>query len=122
MTQSFDSSLSTEKDWVRFQIGDTNDEGMYIEDESIQYFINDSSKEDAVIQSIEYIITQLSSPDTRLDWLTVSYADAREGYENLLLRKRNELGIQSVSFGTTNITYPWRVDTAQTDGDYNENE
>ena len=122
MTQSFDSSLGTDKDWVRFHIADTNSEGMYIDDETIQYFINDSSKEQAVITCIHNIIAQLSAPDTKLDWLTVNYADARKGYENLLIRKKQELGITSGATLTSSAATGWRVDSKQTDGDYNENE
>ena len=117
MTQVFDNTIATEKDWVRFQIGDTNSDGMYIDDETINYFIDLNSKEQAVIDSLKYIITQLSAPNTKIDWLTVSYQDAREGYEKMLADKKKELGINSISFSTNNNTV-WRADSDQTDGDY----
>jgi len=118
MTQSFDSSIASDKDWVRFHIADTNTEGMYLDDETINYFINDSSKQQAVITCINHIIAQLSSPDTKLDWLTVSYEKARVGYEKLLARKKKEFGISSGVSMSSSFASRFRADSNQTDGDY----
>ena len=118
MTQTFDSSLSSDKDWVRFHIADTNTDGMYIDDETINYFINDSSKQQAVITCIDNIIAQLSSPDTKLDWLSVSYEQARVGYEKLLARKKKEFGISGGVSMSSSFASRYRADSDQTDGDY----
>jgi len=118
MTATFDPTIATETDWVRFQIGDTDTNGMYLEDETIDYFINLNSKEQAVIDCIENIIAQLSAPSTKLDWLTVDYSQAREGYEKLLLRRKQTLGITNGASFSLVTSHPWREDSAQTDGDY----
>ena len=117
MTETFDPTISRDQDWVRFQIGDTDTNGMYIQDETINYFIDLNSKEQAVIDSLKYIITQLSAPNTKIDWLTVSYQEARAGYESMLKNKQKELGISSVSIATSNKKI-WREDSDQTEGDY----
>ena len=119
MTVSFDPTISTDKDWVRFQIADTNEEAYFIEDETIQYFITLNSKEQAVIDCIKHIIGRLSRPDFKLDWMSISDQDAaREGYEKLLEDKKGELGITGGVTFSTEIYSPYRADSNQTDGDY----
>lgn len=114
MTFSFTPALSTDTDLVRFHIGDTNSDGHYLENETIQYFVTNYDVSTAVIQCIRYIITQLSQPNFRLDWLTVSNEQARAGYENLLRQKAIELGISlSGAVATSTISLPYRADSYQ---------
>jgi hypothetical protein len=118
MSFSFDPSLGDSVSWVRFMIGDTDSNGYYLQDESIQYWITAGSKEQAVIDCIENIIAQLSTPTTKLDWLSVDYSQARAGYEELLKRMKQKLGkTNGVTFGQVTHT-PYRADSKQTDGDY----
>lgn len=118
MSFSFDPSLGDSVSWVRFMIGDTDSNGYYLQDESIQYWITAGSKEQAVIDCIENIIAQLSMPTTKLDWLSVDYSTARAGYEALLKRMKQKLGkTNGVTFGQVTHT-PYRADSKQTDGDY----
>ena len=118
MSFSFDASLGDSVSWVRFMIGDTDSNGYYLQDESIQYWITAGSKEQAVIDCIENIIAQLSMPTTKLDWLSVDYSTARAGYEALLKRMKQKLGkTNGVTFGQVTHT-PYRADSKQTDGDY----
>jgi hypothetical protein len=118
MSFSFDPSLGDSVSWVRFMIGDTDSNGYYLQDESIQYWITSGSKEQAVIDCIENIIAQLSMPTTKLDWLSVDYSTARAGYEALLKRMKQKLGkTNGVTFGQVTHT-PYRADSKQTDGDY----
>jgi hypothetical protein len=119
MTFNFNASLVDDLSWVRFQIADTDSAGYYLQDETIQYLIDDTSKKQAVIDCIENIIAQLSAPTTKLDWLTVDYSQARAGYEALLKRKKQSLGITGGASLTLVTSHPWRADSDQTDGDYN---
>lgn len=100
MTFTFATDLSTSLAKVRFHIGDTNTNGAYLADETINALVtSEGSVGGAVIACIKYIITQLSSPDFRLDWMSVSNAEARKGFENLLKQKAQEFGIS-----TTGVT------------------
>jgi hypothetical protein len=121
MSYSFDPSLGDDVSWVRFVIGDTDSNGYYLQDETIQYLIDAETKEQAVIDCIEHIITQLSAPTTKLDWLTVDYSTARAGYEKRLEDAKQKYGITNgVSFAQVTYT-PWRADSKQEDGVYTLN-
>ena len=118
MTFTFLSTLATDLALVRFHIGDTNTDGYYLEDETINYFLTNHDIGTAVIRCIQYIITQLSQPNFRLDWLTVSNEQARAGYENLLKQKAMELGISlSGVTASSTISLPYRADSYQDSDD-----
>lgn len=118
MTFTFTPGLSTDTDLVRFHIGDTNTDGHYLEDETINYFLTNYDVATAVIRCIQYIITQLSTPNFRLDWLTVSNEMARAGYETLLKSKALELGISlSGVVASSTISLPYRADSYQDSAD-----
>jgi hypothetical protein len=114
MTFTFDTSLATDLALVRFHCGDTNSAGHYLEDETITYFLTNYDVATAVVQCIKYIITQLSTPNFRQDWLTVDNATARAGYETLLKSKALELGVSlsGVTVSST-ISLPYRADSYQ---------
>lgn len=117
MTYTYDPALSTDVSLVRFHIGDNHDEGHYLNDGEIQYFVTNGSLGEAVVKCIRYIITQLSQPDFSQDWLSVSNAQARQGFENLLKLKQQEFGVSSAIASAT-ISLPSRADSYQTDSDY----
>lgn len=123
MTFTFDATLSTNLALVRFEIGDTGNDGHYLEDETINYFLTNSSVGQAVVSCVEYIITQLSQPNFRLDWLSVSNEQARAGFESILKQKRQKYGIYTSTVSTV-ISNPHRADsyeklaTANDDGEY----
>ena len=113
MSYSFDASLADDVSLVRFHVGDNSPEGHFLEDETIQYFVTSGTVGSAVIASIKYIITQLSKPDFRLDWMAVSnMAAAREGYEKLLAQKIIEFGLHAYA-ATSTISQPYRADSKQ---------
>lgn len=112
MTFTFDVSLTTDLALVRFHVGDTSEEGHFLEDETIQYFVTNYSLGEAVVQCISHIITQLSVPNFNLDWLNVSVAEARKGYETLLASKKVEFGISRI-VPTATISLPYRADSNQ---------
>ena len=114
MTFTFDPSLSDDLALVRFHIGDTSSDGHYLEDETIEYFVDGYDLATAVIRCIQYIITQLSQPNFRLDWLTVSNEQARDGYEKLLKQKALEFGISLTGVtASSTISLPYRADSYQ---------
>jgi hypothetical protein len=114
MTFTYDASLSDNVSLVRFHIGDNKVEGHYLEDEEIQHFITAGSVGSAVVVCIKYIISQLSQPDFKKDWLSVSREAAREGYEKLLKNKSQEFGISLSNLtATATISQPYRSDSYQ---------
>ncbi len=115
MTFTYDENLATDLALVRFHIGDTNVNGAYLQDATIDALVtSEGSVGAAAIASIKYIITQLSVPDFKLDWMTVSNEQARAGYEALLTRKAQEFNI-SVSgiVASAVIGLPTRADSLQ---------
>ena len=117
MTFTFDASLGDDVSLVRFHIGDNNVDGYYLEDETIQYFVTAGSVGSAVIACIKYIISQLSKPDFRLDWMAVSdMKSARAGYEDLLNKKVAEFGLPLYTASST-ISLPYRADSKQDSDD-----
>lgn len=114
MTYTFNAALADDVSLVRFHVGDTNTDGHYLEDETIQYFVTNYGVSKAVVRCIVYIITQLSQPNFRLDWLSVSNEQAREGYEKLLKQKAIELGVSlSGAVASASISLPMRADSYQ---------
>lgn len=113
MTFTFATDLSTDLAKVRFHIGDTNSAGAYLADETISALLTiQGSVGGASLACIRYIITQLAKPDFRLDWMSVSNAEARKGFELLLKQKAQEFGISSTgAVMTSEITYAHRADS-----------
>ena len=120
MTYTFDAELGTDLALVRFHIGDTNENGAYLADETIDALVtSEGSVGGAAIASIKYIITQLSSPNFKLDWLSVSNEMAREGFEKLLVTKSQEFGVAlSGLTASATISLPSRADSFQDDNVY----
>jgi len=115
---TFDSTLSTDLAKVRFEIGDTNEKGHYLEDETITYFLTGSIGQ-AVVSCLEYIITQLSIPDFRLDWMSVTNGQARAAFENMLKLKCQKYGISQGAVMTSSISHAHRADSFENeDGVY----
>jgi hypothetical protein len=113
MTFTFATDLSTDLALVRFHIGDTDSDGYFLADETITALLTSSgSVGGAVIASLRYIVSQLSRPDFRADWLSVSNASARQGYLALLAEKRGEFGLSAI---TASATHVYRADSDQTE-------
>lgn len=115
MTFTFDNTLATDLALVRFHIGDTSSDGAYLADETITALLtSEGSVGGAVVACIKYIITQLSSPDFKEDWLSVNHAEARKGFQELLRQKAQEFEINlSGITTTTTISQPYRADSHQ---------
>lgn len=113
-TFTFDNTLASDLALVRFHIGDTEEEGNYLWDETIEALItSEGSVGGAVIACIKYILTQLSSPDFKKDWLEVTKSSARRGFETLLRIKSQEFGISLGATATASIGKPYRDDSYQ---------
>ena len=114
MTFTYDPALSTNTSLVRFHIGDTSSDGAFLADETINYFVTNYSVGESVVRCIQYIITQLSQPDFKLDWMSVSNKEARAGYEKMLKEKAQEFGIRlSKLTPTSTISQTYRADSYQ---------
>lgn len=120
MTYTFDVALATDLAKVRFHIGDTNENGAYLADETITALLtSEGSVGGAVVACIKFIITQLSSPNFKLDWLSVSNEQARQGFEDMLIKKSQEFGIAlSGLSASATVSLPSRADSDQTDNVY----
>lgn len=119
MSFSFDEALADDVSLVRFHIGDTETDGHFLADETISYWLTASgSVGTTVVRCIEYIITQLSVPNFRLDWMRVDNEAARKGYENMLKTKKQELGVTSGSTSVAYMELPSRADSDQEDNTY----
>lgn len=117
MSFSFDPTLGDDVSLVRFHCGDTDEEGYFLDDETIQYWVNQDTVNSAVINCIRYILSQLSRPDFKLDWMSISgMQEARKGYEALLMQKMAELGEVTFS-ATSTISLPYRADSLQDSGE-----
>lgn len=118
MSFSFDLALGDNVSLVRFYIGDTDKNGYFLDDETINYWISQGNVETATIACIKFILSQLSRPNFSLDWLSVSgMAEAKKGYEELLSEKEREFGLRSI-IPTSTISQPYRADSLQ-DSDTN---
>ena len=110
MTFTYDNTLSTDLAKVRFEIGDVNSEGHYLEDETINYFLTTSIGQ-AVVSCLDHIITQLSIPDFKVDWMSVSTAEARKAFENMLKLKCQKYGISQGAVMSSSISHAHRADS-----------
>jgi hypothetical protein len=112
MTFTWTGALNTDLELVRFHVGDTDAAGAWLSDETIEaLLVTTGSVGGAVIASLQYILTQLSRPDFKADWLSVSHAEARKGYEGLLAEKRREFGVSAITAGST---HTYRADSLAT--------
>ena len=119
MSFTFDPSLEDNISLVRFHIGDNHDDGYFVEDETIKYFLEQTdSVGRTVLMMLKYIINQLAEPDFKLDWMSVSNTKAAEMKMNLLKQKAQEFGISLTGVAVSSvISNPTRADSDQ-EGDY----
>ena len=113
MTFTYGEDLTDDNDFVRFHTGDVVDGENYLSDAIITSLLaTSSSKEAAVIAALRHIISRLSQPNFRADWLQIDNASARVGYQTLLEEKKKEFGFNRVVAGVVNT---YRADSAQTE-------
>lgn len=113
MTFTYTEDLTVARDYVRFHTGDTVSDQSFLSDEIITSLIAvEGSNNAAVIASLRYIMTRLSQPNFRADWLQVDNASARKGYETILREKEREFGLSRMS---TSEKTAYRADSSQTE-------
>ena len=113
MTFTYTEDLSVSRDFVRFHTGQVVDEQSFLSDEIIASLVSTTgSKEAAALAGIRHIISRLSTPNFRADWLQIDNESARRGYEKLLTDKKNELGL---GLPVASAVHTYRVDSAQTE-------
>lgn len=112
MAFTYTENLSIPRDFVRFYTGDVIESQSFLSDEIIASLITaEGSQEAAVIAGLQYILTRLSQPDFRADWLEVDYATARTGYEQALVEMMRKFGVSSLVVDGVNT---YRADSAAT--------
>lgn len=86
---------NSDTDRVRFEVGDTDSEGYFLEDEEIVGLLAlpSATWQTATLQSIRGVIGKLSRPAFTADWLKVDPAVAIKSYNQLLKAKQAEYGI-----------------------------
>jgi len=113
MAKTFDASLPTDRDTVRLKAGDTDTTAMFLQDETIDALLvaNSDSIGLTAIACVNYIITQLSRPDYRVDWLSVSQqAAAADSYRAVRRQLEQEFGVGAGRVSSTS-SYPTRYDS-----------
>lgn len=86
---------NSDSDRVRFEIGDTDSEGYFLEDEEITGLLAlpDATWQTATLAGIRGIIGKLSRPTFTADWLKVDNKVALDSFRKLLAEKSREYGI-----------------------------
>src|SRR3954463_16299109 len=103
---TFSTDLSRNQDLVRFHTSDTDPNGFWLADTTINALLTQNSQNvgQTVIAALRYIIMMLSRPNFKADWLQIDNAVARKGFEMMLVEKKREFGVgagRTVS-GSTN--------------------
>jgi hypothetical protein len=113
MTFSYNPFV-TDKDRVRFNIGDTDSNTAFLTDEEITAIIADSGNwQPAVIVCLQYMLQKIALvPKFSNGWLTVSSVADSQSIRELLKQKRREFGLPEIQGDTINT---YRVDSAATE-------
>jgi enterochelin esterase-like enzyme len=103
------SPISTDRDRVRFHLGDTDASAPKFSDEEIDAVIVecDGHWKPATLACIRNLIARLSQPDFKADWLQVTSGDAIASWRRLYSEKSAEFGLtsgRSFTSGVTNVT------------------
>ena len=103
MAWSYDPNLSTKKDEVRLIIGDTDTNDQLLQDEEIEYFLEQTqnSVTQASIKAIMAIIAKLSRKvDKSVGEAKLSLSQQIEHYRKLLDDLKSNMAIASPEFET----------------------
>lgn len=113
MTFQYTPLTPTDRERIRFAIGDTVQDRAMFSDEEITFQLSENvTWKPTVIAMLEGMVAQLAAqPNFTADWLTVSQSDALKYFSALLDRKRAEYGLGAIRAITA---YSWRPDSAQT--------
>lgn len=112
MTFTFVGDLSTNLDLVRFRIGDTDSNGYYLEDATINALVTAHGVNGATVEALRYILSQLSRPDFKADWLQVSN---KEAAANVRAQLRDAIRRYGVGGVAAQVQTVYRADSQQTE-------
>lgn len=106
MTFTYSVPFQSDRDRVRFHIGDVDALHSKFTDEELDAVLIQSGNnwQQAVLMALGSLILRLAVPDFRADWLQVSVSAARKAYQQMLMAKRGEFGISAVSGGYKRVT------------------
>lgn len=115
MAFTFVEDLATDKDKVRFYIGDTDEKTAMFSDELIAGTITlEGDYQKATVSLMENILVKIGrQPDLTADWLRVNWGGSRETLEKRLSDLRSRLGVRSRRTGYSKASY--RSDSLQTE-------
>jgi enterochelin esterase-like enzyme len=111
------SPIATDRDRVRFHLGDTDASAPKFSDEEIDGVLVecDGKYKQAVLACIRNLVARLSQPDFKADWLQVTSGDAIASWRTLYSEKAGEFGLaagRSFTSGVTNVTRSdWKTET-----------
>lgn len=115
MAFTYMQDLTVPRDFVRFYTGDTVEASSLLSDEVIASLIaTTGGKETAVIAALRHILTRMSQPDFRADWLQVDYAAARAGVMTRLADAERQFGLDAL---TVESITTYRADSDASEGE-----
>ena len=120
MTTNYDPALSTDKDTMRFRLGDTDVPRVFLQDEEITAIltVNSDDLDVSEVACLRSIALRLARPDFRVDWLSVSkQVETATWFRQEADRKAKEYGIGTASTVTTTARDVARTDTYWGDED-----
>lgn len=114
--------LVTDRDKVRFHIGDTDENAFIFSDEEIVAIISMAgSWQAAVITCLRNIIARLAAtPSFSADWLRIDPAGAIKTYQSLLVQKQSELELDTGGGLESGVVHIYRADSDMSEEPYTE--
>lgn len=114
MTFSY-TPIATDADRVRFHLGDTDPAAAKFSDEEIAGVLAEfGTYQKAVLACIRNLITRLSQPDFKADWLQVTNGSAITSWRKLYDEKSAEFGLTVGRSSTSGVTNVVRGDSDMT--------
>lgn len=113
MTFTYDMTTPTNRERVRFHLGDTESATAMFTDEEITFVIAEAGTwQAAVVACIRSAIARLAQePDMQADWLRVDWRRSAENWRALLAEKKQEFGLGARATSSTQHAY--RADSYQ---------
>lgn len=106
MAFMYDSNLSTDKDLIRFKLGDTVDNLHYLEDEEILSMLVANKFSTALIECCEAIVAKLAKRVTyKIGPESVNLSEAHDHYASLLIKLQAKYS-KSLGVPSSNIVAP----------------
>jgi hypothetical protein len=110
------AAFATDRDRVRFHLGDTDASAPKFSDEEIDGVLAecDGSYKRATLACIRNLIARLSQPDFKADWLSVTNGAALASWRRLYSEKADEFGLAAGRVTTSGVTHVVRADSDMT--------